>query len=178
MEGIEFYVRDGIVYYSSDGRDRKLDKTHRGIIEAVLKYLGEYRKETLNYLRSIMSDSKGKYEYEFDIVERFLRCNCGELDKNTYDLEYGLLNTEDVHCPLRGICKEEKHVCSVKTQTGIKGKAKRILKLYGRGFSQKEIAELTDTAVSTVNNHLAKLKKKLHLGKGENLRVVVNNLNL
>ena len=178
MEGIEFYVRDGLVYYSSRGRDRRFDQQQRGIIEAVLRYMGEYRKETLDYLRSIMSDSKGKYEYEFNIVERFLRYNCGELDKNTYDLEYGLLNTEDVRCPLRGICKDEKYVCMAKPQTGIKGKAMRILKLYGRGFSQKEIAELTDTAVSTVNNHLAKLKKKLRLGRGENLRVVVNNLNL
>lgn len=178
MEGIEFYVRDGIVYYSSGGRDRKLDQTQRGIIEAVLRYMSENRKETLEYLRGLLSDSKGKYDYEYSIVERFIRCNCGALDKSSYDLEYGLVNTEDVSCPLKGICKDEKYVCMAKPKTNIKGKAMRILKLYGRGFSQKEIAEMTDTAVSTVNNHLAKLKKKMRLGKGENLRVKINNLNL
>ena len=46
-------------------------------------------------------------------LERFCRCNFGILD-GTADVANGHIELEEVHCPLRGYCKDEYVICKPK----------------------------------------------------------------
>lgn len=171
MEAVEFRVSpDGQVYYKLAGRqERRLTKFCDGIISELLGMVRSRFPAAYARLATLYPTSC------YDQVQRFIRCNFGEHDLLTQDIESGLLNFEEVRCPLRGMCRDEGIVCKPKSLLGLSKEEQRVAELYKNGYTMGEIADLLDKAPSTVRVQLASIKNKLQL---RNCREIIKVLRL
>ena len=76
---------------------------------------------TAHLNNAIPSQAKNSRYQKFRIVNRFIRCNCGELDTQKIDFIDGNINIEQVHCPLRGSgdCQYENVICNPKRTSAL-----------------------------------------------------------
>lgn len=118
-------------------------------------------------LKEVYKSSLQNYYFgRYKIVERFIRCNFGENDLLTYDMEHGSMNIEKVRCPLRRICKNENVICNPSISTD---KETQVAKLYAHGLSLQEIADILHKSSCTVNAQLYNLKKRLNLNSSHDI---------
>lgn len=164
MEKIEFYQWEGEVRYRSNGVERVLCQNDREIIEFVLKTLEYMFPDALKALNEECEKSKAnKWYYDFRRVELFVRCNFSEHDTLKYDIDDGVMNFEEVKCPLRGICKNEGVICKPKIRVNLPKAEGNVALLYSRGMNSKEIAVKLKKTVKTVKNQLDSARKRLRL---------------
>lgn len=180
METVEFYNGpEGNVWICAESGNREFSENDREIIEYLMEVLDKYYPDALLKLRNIYSDSQlNKYYYEFRIIYRFVRCNFGENDRLSVDLDNGVLNFEEVKCPLRGICCDEGIICKPVARSPLHPAETNVARLYARGFSLFEIAKKLKKSVCTVNVQLFNIKKKLNLKNSREIIKIMNNLNL
>ncbi|MBQ3700925.1 MAG: response regulator transcription factor [Prevotella sp.] len=171
MAYVEFRVSpDGQVYYKLGGsQERRLTKFSEGVVselEEIIKgrFPTAYARLVTLYPRSV-----------FDQVQRFVRCNFGEHDLLTHDIEDGVMNFEEVHCRLRGMCEHEGIICKPRSILSLSPEEKRVADLYKLGYTMKEIAELLGKSPKTVNVQLCSIKNKL---KVKNCREIIKVLRL
>lgn len=170
MEGIEFYTSpDGNVYYRKDGQAKRLTKFSAEVINPLITIIRNRFPECYARLATIYKENVSQ------MVDRFIRCNFGEHDLLTPDLENDILNFEEVHCPLRGICADERIVCKPKTLVKLGKGEREVVKLYLNGYTFKDIAKKLGKNSATVKSQLLHVRDKLHV---KNCREIIKVMRL
>ncbi|WP_197421706.1 sigma factor-like helix-turn-helix DNA-binding protein [Prevotella sp. DNF00663] len=110
------------------------------------------------------------------MVERFVRCNFGEHDLLTQDIEHDMLHFEEVRCPLRGgYCKHENIICRPKGVVNISPAERVVVSLYLDGMTFDKISHLLHKSPSTIKTQLLRVKQKL---KVKNCREIIRIMRL
>lgn len=171
MESIEFRVSpDGQVFYSlSGGPERRLTKFSEGIITDLLPMIRNRFPSAYARLVTLYPKSR------FDQAQRFIRCNFGEHDLLTQDVENDMLNFEEVHCRLRGMCADEGIICKPKSILYLAPEEQKVANLYKNGYTMGEIADILGKSPSTVRVQLCNIKSKL---KVRNCREIIKVLRM
>ena len=111
IRNIEFYNNpSGEVIVKPQGQAAfVLKETHREFISDILLYISEmYPKDYEALMELYSKSSRNRIYYEYLAVSRFVRCNFGEYDQLSTDIDMqGYFKFEEVKCPLRGECKFE-----------------------------------------------------------------------
>lgn len=175
---IEFYTfNDEAWIHHTDGTAEKLTEDKSDLICAICNmievfYPGAAAALGKEYERCIPNLSY----YRFRIVQRFIKCNFGNIDK-TADIDaFGRIHLECVPCPLRGECKLENVVCRPVFAHQLSDAEMRVLRLWHQGLNKDEIAEELYLSAHTVNNHIrnAYIRLGIH-SKAEFVKYAENN---
>lgn len=167
MEAIEFRVSpDGSIYFKQGKADEKrLTRFCKAICVEVLGLIHDRFPGAWSRLRLLYqpknNSSAALDVAAFSVVERFIRCNFGEHDLLTPDIERDIVHFEEVRCPLRGMCEDENIICKPQSLYRLTPAEKEVAKLYLRGDTFDMIAAELGKSPSTVKQQLWKLKKKL-----------------
>lgn len=156
MEILEFFVSpDGFVYFKQPGQEsRRLTKFYTDIVTPLHDIIRQRFPECYAALAKMYRRNTYK------IVERFIRCNFGEHDLLTQDIEHDILHFEEVRCPLRGLCEYEHVICKPKTMINLSKCEREIADLYLEGLTFTAIARRLGKNPSTVKVQLMHIKKK------------------
>lgn len=164
MEQIEFYNINGVTWINRNGQSRILTSKDRDCVGFMMENIKKYFPEAMNALMSWASDSRRNVPYyEFRIVDRFIRCNFGEADFLSPDIEMGRFHFEEVKCPLRGICKGEGVICKPRPLTDMPEEEKKVVGLYSKGLLPHEIAMELGKKESTVKRQIHNAYTRLKL---------------
>lgn len=100
----------------------------------------------------------------FARMKKFAVCNFGGFD-NAADIVEGGLNLEHYNCGLRGQCPVEGKLCkSVKVANGfLTPREVLMIKLVSQDKLDKDIADMLNISINTVNNHMANIHTKTGL---------------
>ena len=162
---MEFYITpNGKVMVDEEGTEptREYTQSDRNLSRYLLEIIAVQYPEALEALSGLYSQSKPNAPYyDYLRVHRFIRCNFGEHDLLTPDIERDILHFEEVRCPLRGICPDENIICKPQSLYRLTPAEKEVAKLYLRGDTFDMIARELGKSPSTVKQQLWKLKKKL-----------------
>jgi len=93
MEGLEFRTAaDGCVYYSlANSQEKRLTKFSCDIVNYVIELVRLRFPKTLKRLQSLYEDSDPS-ERNFNMADRFIRCNFGADDRLSSDIIDDCLN--------------------------------------------------------------------------------------
>lgn len=177
---LEFWVtpEGEVMYRSENGISKVFTIKDHELVEFILEKLRTRYPKTYQVLAKKYAASQlNKYMFNFRIADNFIRCNFGEHDLLTTDIDNIFLHFEEVRCPLRGICKEEGLVCKPKPESIFKPAEKKVVELYSRGFSMSEIAVILKKSANTINVQLYRIKKKLNLKKSHDIIKIFNIYN-
>ena len=180
MEGLEFRTAaDGCVYYSlANSQEKRLTKFSCDIVNYVIELVRLRFPKTLKRLQSLYEDSDPS-ERNFNIADRFIRCNFGADDRLSSDIIDDCLNFEEVKCPLRGkFCKDEGLICKPKGSVELSQVESNVAKLYVEGYTFKEIASILKKNPSTVKTQLWNIKNKLGVKNCRGIIKVIRSKNL
>ena len=170
MEGIEFYLWDGMVRYRKDGNEHILKQEDREIIEFVLEYMRKFFPDAFLAVNEVCEASAmNKWFYDFRRVDLFIRCNFSEHDTLHLDVDNGIMHFEDVKCPRRGVCKYEGIICKPKFKVQLPEEESKVASLYAKGFTADEIARVLKKRAKTVKNQLNSIRKRLNLDRTKDL---------
>lgn len=156
METLEFFTSpDGFLYYKKPGEEsRRLTKFNVDIVDHQHDIIKQRFPECYAALAKLYRRNT------FKIVERFVRCNFGEHDLLTQDIDNDILHFEEVRCPLRGMCEYERVICKPKTMVNLSKCEREIADLYLEGLTFTQIAERLGKNAQTVKVQLMRIKKK------------------
>ena len=147
MEAIEFRVSpDGQVYYKQGNSvEKRLTRFCTGICLEILdiiqkRFPGAWAR--LNTLYKPKNNSSAAKD-----VAAFS--------------DRDIVSFEEVRCPLRGICQDERIICKPQSLYKLTPAEKEVAKLYLRGDTFDMIARELGKSPSTVKQQLWKLKNKL-----------------
>jgi len=169
LRNIEFFkTPDGCVMYKRQGvAVRELTEQDRDLVGTLLSLIRTRYPEAFEALSDIYSRSeRNRAWYEFQMVSRFIRCNLGDYDTQTLDIDGdGLLHFEQMKCPLMGAgdCRWEGTICSPTLSTGLTSREQELLPLLADGLQSWEIAERLSIAKVTVDHHRRNILAKLGL---------------
>lgn len=167
MESIEFYkTPEGDVMYKPLGKPvQELTVQSRSIVEELLGIIKDRYPAAFEALSKLYTVSEpNRAVYEFNIVSRFCRCNFGEYDAHTPDVDAdGFFHFEEVGCPLRGECRMEGVICKPKIDAKLTCRELQIAELISKGLQAQQIADRLFISVKTVNRHRENIKAKLQL---------------
>ena len=181
MVNTEFYnTPEGIIMVKKQGSPvREFTINDREIIQEILSVIRECYPKAFSRLSGLYTkNERNRLLFEFNIVNRFIRCNFGEYDQQAYDIDYqGRFCFEEVHCPLRGECLHEGVICKPELNTKLTEREKEIVKFIADGLQAQDIADELYISVATVNRHRENIKAKLRLRNiGEIVSYYHNNL--
>ena len=156
MESVEFRVSpDGSVFYKEKGqREKRLTKFSTELCTEILAIIKDRFPAAYSRLRVLYPKS------DFDVVQRFVRCNFGEHDLLTPDIEHDILHFEEVRCSMRGMCPDECVICKPQSMVRLSEAEKQVVRLYLEGYTFNEIAAQLDKSPATVKVQLHHIKKK------------------
>lgn len=182
METIEFRTGpDGIVYYKPlGGEEKRLTRFSRDVLLILLdkvktRFPACYAR-LLNIYPSTSTSKVQQDERVLRMMERFIRCNFGEHDLLTQDIENDILNFEEVRCPLRGgFCPDENVICRPKGVIHLSKGEQEVVKLYLDGFTFDAIASTLGKKPSTIKTQLIRVKQKLRV---KNCREIIRALRM
>lgn len=181
METIEFRVSpDGNVYFSKNGgTENRLTRFNKELCGRMIQIISNRFPGAWSRLRLLYppksNSAADKDISAFQIVERFIRCNFGELDTLSPDMANDILNFEEVRCPLRGVCKDENIICKPQSLTKLSPAEKEVVQLYLYGYTFTEIARRLGKAPQTVKVQLHNIKNKLET---KNCREIIKVMRL
>lgn len=130
-------------------------KENRQFIQDILEYMRTFYTEAFEALcKEYSRKEPNRLNYEYWIVSRFIRCNMGNYDLLSHDIDHkGMLQFEEVKCPLRGECKLENICCCPRFNSGLSHREKEVLRLVVRHYEATQIAEKLRLSPHTVNKH-------------------------
>lgn len=170
LANIEFFkTPEGDVMYKRQGCPvRELTEHDRETTSELLSLIRTRYPEAFAALADIYSRSeRNRAWYEFRMVSRFIRCNLGDYDTQSIDIDAdGLLHMEQMKCPLMGAgdCPWDGVICHPTLSTGLTTRELEVLPLLAEGLQSHEIAERLSISKNTVDRHrqniLAKLGKR------------------
>lgn len=162
---VEFFNLDGHVFYrKNNGEAKLLTQSDREAVCFMLENMRRYFPEAVYRLEEWAAESRtNRMFYEFRIVDRFIRCNFGEADNLTPDVDRGVFHFEEVKCPLRKICKDEGVICKPKLNSELSAEERKVVKLYAKGYLPGEIAEELGKAEKTCKQQIWSACRRLKL---------------
>lgn len=170
LASIEFFkTPDGAVLYKRQGGPvRELSEHDRELVANLLSLIRTRYPKAFDALSELYSRSNhNRPFYEWRMVSRFIRCNLGDYDTQSIDIDVdGQLHFEQMKCPLMGSgdCLWESVICKPQLETGLTTRETELLPLIAEGLQSHEIADRLNIAKVTVDNHrrniLAKLGKR------------------
>lgn len=167
LERIEFYnCPDGSVNIKPFGQPMFVyDESCKKITQEMIVLIRDLYPAAFTALAELYSKSeRNKDFFEFRIVHRFIRCNFGEYDALSYDINFvGEFNMEDVRCPLRGECLFEGLICRSPMNTELSPRESEVAHLLAKGYSRQEVAVELEISIYTVTRHITNIKARLHL---------------
>ncbi len=141
-------------------------KENRDLIQAMLEYMRTFYTEAFVALSKEYSCKEpNRLNYEYWIVSRFIRCNMGNYDLLSHDIDHaGMLRFEDVKCPMRAECKLENICCRPRFNSGLSHRETEVLRLIVSHYEAVDIAEKLHLSHHTVNKHRSniQIKTKTH----------------
>lgn len=142
-----------------------LNESDSDIIAEMLTDIQELYPAAFAALAGLYSRSQlNRTYYHYKIVHRFIRCNFGEYDALSMDVNAtGNFRMEDVKCPLRGECPFERVVCHPTLNTKLSTREEQVAKLLAEGNTSEEIGEELHISPWTVKRHIANIKTRLKL---------------
>ena len=137
-------------------------KENRAFIQSMLEYMRTFYTEAFNALCETYSAKEpNRLNYEYWIVWRFIRCNMGSYDLLSHDIDHtGMLQFEEVKCPLRGECKLENICCRPQFNSGLTHRETEVLRLIVNHLQAVDIADKLHLSIHTVNNHRRNIQIK------------------
>ena len=167
MESIEFYnTPEGDVMYKPIGKPvQVLTPESRDIIDEMLDVIKTRYPQAFKALCELYTASElNRKIYEFNIVSRFCRCNFGEYDAHTPDIDaYGFFHFEEVKCPLRGECQLEGVVCKPEIDTSLTDREMEVYRLIVANIRTEDIAAKLSLSKFTIIRHRENIKARLGL---------------
>lgn len=166
LEKYEFFNGpDGSVYVKA--QDKPLfvyDVKCKDITDELFPLIRDLYPGAFKALAELYSMSaKNNGFYMFKIVHRFIRCNLGENDTLSTDINRaGTINMEEVRCPLRGECTHEGTICKPTLQTRLTDRETEVGELMGEGLTAQEVADELGISICTVHRHIANIKARCH----------------
>jgi DNA-binding CsgD family transcriptional regulator len=177
MKNVEFYTYNNEVWYRDGEISEKLTERSE-VIPYMVDNLTQFFPEAY---KALEKEYKGILDLrlkKFRIVQRFCKCNFGQID-NVMDIDgFGRFNFERVDCPLRGECRLENIVCSPKFNTCISDSENRVLELLYKGVGKEEIADKLCLSPFTVKNHTANAFARLNIHSVAEFMVYARENNL
>ena len=167
LRNIEFFkTPDGCVMYRRQGEPVvELTEHDRETVGAMLTVIRTRYPEAFAALSELYSRSeRNRAWFEFRMVSRFIRCNLGDFDTQTIDIDGdGLLHFEQMKCPLMGSgdCRWECVICRPTLSTGLTARELEVLPLIAEGMQSHEIADRLCISKCTVDNHRRNILAKL-----------------
>lgn len=166
INSIEFYkTPDGSVMMKPVGEPvRLLSASDRAEVTELLDVIRVRYPDAFRALSELYTRNEpNRMLYEFNIVSRFIRCNCGSYDTQSLDIDAdGFWHFEQVGCPLRGNeCRWEGCICNPKIDSKLTDREKEIIGLIASGLQSQAIADELSIALTTVNRHRENIKAKL-----------------
>lgn len=141
-------------------------KENRAFIQAMLEYMRTFYIEAFEALCKEYSKKElNRLNYEYWIVSRFIRCNMGSYDLLSHDIDHtGMLQFEDVKCPLRGECKLENICCRPRFNSGLTHRETEVMRLVVNHYEATQIGDMLHLSPHTVNKHRSniQIKTKTH----------------
>lgn len=179
MENYEFVAcADGTFVARNSTTSKVVTEFDRDIIEFIvsevkLRYPIAYKRLCEMYERY-----KGnRYNFEYRIAKRFVRCNMGADDLLSMDINNGIMCLEYVNCPLRGECCDENVICCPRHQSRLTETLRQVAELYASGMSYKEMAQTLNKSDKTIANQLRSITKILGLKRTKDIityRIIYN----
>lgn len=167
LNEIEFYsTPDGDVMIKPKNEPVRLfsetGEENREFTTSFISYLGTFYTEAWEALSKLYSKKEpNRINYEYWIVSRFLRCNFGEYDANSPDIDmFGRFHFEEVKCPIRCECLLCGIVCKPKFNTTLSHREIEILRLVIQKYTVEEIAPMIHISPNTVSNHIRNIHAK------------------
>ena len=140
-----------------------LKETDTKLIAAMLTAIQELYPAAFAALAEIYSRSElNKNYYQFKMVHRFIRCNFGEYDALSLDVNGGF-RFEDVRCPLRGECLFEGVICRPVLDTKLSSREEQVARLLAQGYKFEDIGKELHISPFTVKRHITNIKTRLKL---------------
>ena len=167
LVNIEFFkTPDGAVLYKRQGESvKELTEQDRELVGSILSLIRTRYPEAFTALSDIYSKSeKNRAWYEFRMVSRFIRCNLGDYDTQSIDIDDdGIMHFEQMKCPLMGAgdCRYECVICRPKLSTGLTTRELELLPLLAEGLQSHEIADRLCISKVTVDHHRQNILLKL-----------------
>lgn len=164
---IEFFkTPDGDVMYKRQGEAvRELTEKDRELVSDFLSLIRARYPKAFDTLSDIYSrNEQNRAWYEFRMVSRFIRCNLGDYDTSSIDIDKdGLFHFEQMKCPLMGTgdCQWDGLICHPKLSTGLTTRKLEILPLFAEGLQSYEIADRLCISKNTVDRHRQNIMAKL-----------------
>lgn len=150
---IELYTFNNEVWYRDEDGSKRLS-VGSDIISVIYEKIADFYPAALSALEKEYRQIEDIHYKRFRIVQRFCKCNFGNID-NVFDIQSdGRFKFECVSCPLRGECKLENIVCNPKFDSKISDAEMRVLSLIYRGVDKETIADKLCLSAHTVNNHI------------------------
>lgn len=166
LDRYEFFNSpDGTVYVKPFDKPMFVyDIDCRQITNELISYIRDLYPGAFTALSSLYSKSERNKDYfMFKIVHRFIRCNFGENDTLSYDInQLGAMCIEEVRCPIRGECIHEGVICKPALQSKLSPREEEVGRLLGTGLSDIEVAEELGISICTMHRHIANIKARLH----------------
>lgn len=164
MKSIEFYKTPycKVMCQPIGEPAREVTENDREMVQEMLQLISERYPKAFEALSNLYSKSeRNRAHFEYLIVSRFIRCNFGEYDANSTDIDAdGFFRFEEVGCPLRGECIYEGVICKPELNTGLTQREREVLELISAGCQTPEIAERLTISPLTVNRHRENIKAK------------------
>lgn len=164
MNDLEFYIyEDELWCMFPDGRNDKVTEYNNELVKSILDKIREFHPEAYSDLTKWYRKSSQNVPYfQFLIVNRFCKCNFGNLDNTSKDIDRkGYFNFERVFCPMRGECPHENVVCCPKFNSHISDAEMRVMRMIYDGCNNEEIADKLYLSPHTVKNHIKSVYIKL-----------------
>lgn len=166
LDRYEFFNSpDGTVYVKPFDKPMFVyDIDCRQITNELISYIRDLYPGAFAALSSLYSKSERNKDYfMFKIVHRFIRCNFGENDTLSYDInQLGAMCIEEVRCPIRGECIHEGVICKPTLLSKLSPREEEVGRLLGTGLSNLEVAEELGISICTMHRHIANIKARLH----------------
>ena len=155
MQNVEFYIVNDELWLKSENTSKQLTIREIDVVGRLFVEFGRTFPEAIEALKKTYAkSSKFKPYFLFKIVNRFCRCNFGNID-NIFDIDAGgHFNLEYVQCPLRGECPLENIVCQPRFASSLSPSELRVMRLLVDGVSRQAIADSLCLSIHTVNNHI------------------------
>lgn len=164
MRDLEFYIyEDELWCMFSDGRNEKVTEHCTELVKSILDHIREcYPDAYIDLMKWYRKSSQNVPYFQFLMVNRFCKCNFGNLDNTTKDTDRrGCFNFERTSCPMRGECPHENIVCNPAFNSRISDAEMRVMNMVYDGCNNEEIADKLYLSPHTIKNHIKSVYLKL-----------------
>lgn len=179
MRTAEFYIYNNELWCMTESTNRVVTEKDTDIIAPMIERIREHYPEAYKALERTYANSRMNVPYfQYKIVNRFCRCNFGELDSTKSDISGEDFNFEKVSCPMRGECALEGIVCMPRFNSTISDGEMRVMRLVYQGLDITAIADQLYLSPNTIKNHIKSVYKKLGIHEKADFIRYANNNNL